>query len=143
MFQLRRFNLNNLRPLPLALPLLMVSFLTACGPVYRTEYTFKPPRTATGRNCAFQCETSRGQCRQIEDLRVDRCEDNSRREVQDCEDRLRWDKNRDSKWYECTGDSCTADYDRCDELYRSCYQSCGGNVTSQTVCVANCEKARE
>ena len=115
--------------------------LTGCGPVYQTDYSFTPPKTDSGRSCTYHCETVKQQCRQIEELRVDRCEDQNRWESQRCEDELYRKKGRDSKWYECgSTQSCTADYEGCDSQYRACYESCGGRVDARTYCVSNCEK---
>ncbi|MFN8392204.1 MAG: hypothetical protein U0136_18070 [Bdellovibrionota bacterium] len=121
-------------------PLFALLAAVGCGPVYDTQYQFVPPENASGRSCIFQCENSRQQCRQLEDYRVEDCERHSDYEKDRCEEDLYRRKGRDPKWYECTGESCTADYDRCDETYRSCYQSCGGEVHAETRCVANCDK---
>ena len=115
--------------------------LSSCGPIYNTDYQFSPPRSEGGRACIFQCEQGRMQCRQIEELQARRCEDNSRYEQQRCRDDLRYNENRSPKWYECNEDSCDPNYGRCDDIYRACYQSCGGEVNSVTRCVANCDQA--
>lgn len=120
--------------------LLFLVAIAGCGPIYDTRYTFEPPRSAEGRACTFQCNQGKLQCQQIEDLNKDRCEQESRRNQQDCEYNIRITKNRSPKWYECGSDSCSADYDRCEESYRSCYESCGGRVNATTVCVSNCDK---
>ena len=125
--------------------LLVLAFVlggvSACGPVYHTDYAFRPPKSAEGRSCVFQCEQSRQQCRQIEDMQQDNCQNRSYWENARCEDDIRRRKGREPKWYECGTDSCSADYDRCDDSYRSCYQSCGGEVQTNTYCVSGCEKA--
>lgn len=114
--------------------------ISSCGPIYDTTYQFIPPNSEGGRACVYQCENSRSQCRQIEDLRVDRCEQDSRYEQRRCEDDVYRREGRGPKWHECGGLVCTPEYDRCDDQYRSCYQSCGGTVQAETRCVANCEK---
>jgi hypothetical protein len=111
-----------------------------CGPVYNTEYQFSPPDSDAGRACVFQCENSRQQCRQLEEYRADDCQRRASWDQQRCEDDIYRRKGREPKWYECGSESCSADYDRCDESYRSCYQSCGGKVNAETRCVANCDK---
>ena len=119
---------------------LLVFTLSSCGPVFNTEYVLTPPKSESGRTCTFQCETVKQQCLQIEELQNQRCEDNSRNEQYNCEYNIRITKNREPKWYECGSDSCSVDTERCEQSYRSCFQSCGGKVDAITRCVANCEK---
>jgi hypothetical protein len=114
--------------------------LTSCGPIYETRYTFSPPRSGEGRNCTYQCEHSKQQCREIEEMRAQRCEEHSRWETERCQRDLER-RGKKEHWYSCGGDSCSADYDRCESSYRSCYESCGGRVNSEEVCTMNCEKA--
>ncbi len=114
--------------------------LSSCGPIYDTVYDFTPPESNAGRACIYQCENSRGQCRQLEEYRADDCERRSDYEVERCEREIWRRKGREPKWYECGGESCSANLDRCDEQYRSCYQSCGGRIRSETRCVANCDQ---
>lgn len=118
----------------------VLSFLSACGPIYSTDYNFSPPRSAEGRACVFQCEIGRQQCNEIEGLKQDRCEHYSDQELYDCERDIRRRKGREPKWYECSSRSCDADSDRCDQSYRYCYQACGGEVNQVTNCVANCDQ---
>lgn len=117
--------------------------LSACGPIYNTDYQFSPPSSSGGRACVFQCEQGRMQCRQIEELQASRCQDHARYEQQRCRDDLRYNENRSPKWYECSAESCAENYDRCEDIYRACYQSCGGEVRATTRCVANCDQARK
>ena len=116
-----------------------IFFFVACGPVYETRYSLVPPESATGRACIFQCETSQSQCEQIQDLEKDRCEDQSQRDQEQCE----WEYRRQGKkpkWYECGSTSCTSDYTQCEERFRRCYQTCGGTVSSENVCVYGCDQ---
>lgn len=128
-------------PTHLRLLLMLVALpLTACGPMYDTFYTFTPPETASGQQCLMQCEHLKMQCRSMEEMRVDACEERSRWAQERCRDDIYRRKHREPKWHECGSESCTADLERCEASYRSCYQSCGGRVTSETRCVANCDQ---
>jgi len=101
-----------------------------CGPMYNTEYTFVPPETPTGQTCVFQCENSKLQCEQIEDMKQERCEDRADREYERCKDR--------EKEKHCYRSYCSVDYSRCETRHRGCYQSCGGKVEEHKKCVAFC-----
>jgi hypothetical protein len=123
------------------LQVVVLTLVTSCGPVYDTNYSFSPPRSAEGRSCIFQCEQSKLQCQQIEDLEASRCRDFAQREERRCRDDIRYNENRTPKWYECSSESCSSDYERCETMHRACYQSCGGEVNVNTNCVANCDQA--
>lgn len=114
--------------------LLFCAALSACGPVYDTQYTFLPPEDSTGRACVFQCDNSKLQCQQLQDQSAELCESRAEREYDRCVDKYGEKK--------CYRDYCSSsDHERCETQYRSCYQSCGGNVRSETVCVAFCDGA--
>lgn len=112
-------------------------FCSGCGPVYDTRYSFIPPTDPVGRSCIFQCENSRMQCNQIEELTKMNCEQRARQEQQACQWRMEM-RGEKEHWYDCTAESCSTDTEQCDSMYRSCYESCGGRVEAQTVCVMNC-----
>ncbi len=119
---------------------LIAIFFTGCGPIYDTQYTFDPPEGGSGRACVAQCETSKFQCEQLEEMKADRCRDRAEREAEQCRNRVYWKEGREPKWYECGTDSCSTDAEKCESRYRSCYQTCGGRVRSETRCVANCDQ---
>ena len=115
-------------------------FLTSCGPVFETHYKFSPPKSSAGYACINQCDVSRVQCLQLEDYQQRDCTDQARYEASECRDNLYRYENRKPKWYECGESSCSVNYDQCDASYRSCYETCGGNVDSETVCTSGCEE---
>ncbi|MBN8547886.1 MAG: hypothetical protein J0M12_01080 [Deltaproteobacteria bacterium] len=113
--------------------------LVSCGPVYETKHSFTPPRSAEGRSCTFQCQTVKLQCQQIEEMQQRQCEDHARWQQRRCQEDLA-DRGKKERWYDCGLESCTANTERCEESYRACYQSCGGQVESREVCTYNCDK---
>jgi hypothetical protein len=115
-----------------ALSALVAVCISACGPVYDTRYTFVPPERPEGRTCVFQCENSKLQCQNMQDMQKQNCEFRAQLEYERCKDR--GEKH-------CYEDYCSSDYSRCDEQYRNCFQACGGTVNRQDVCVAFCEGA--
>jgi len=100
--------------------------LVSCGPIYSTEYTFQPPLSPEGKTCILQCENSKLQCRQMEKMREENC---LLRSALECEDQK-----------ECSKSLCSKDDKICEEIYRNCYQVCGGTVNTQKVCILNCNK---
>ncbi len=119
---------------------LLALSLSACGPIYDTRYSFIPPESQVGRACIYQCENGRQSCLQLEQIKYDNCLDRSRYEQERCQNQLEWEGKKE-KWYDCLGESCSNDTDRCDQNYRSCYLSCGGDVKEENVCIANCDQA--
>lgn len=117
-----------------------VALLSGCGPIYDTQYTFIPPDDGNGRACVYQCENGKQQCEELEELKEESCEERAEAEYARCEERIYRRKGRDPKWNECYRESCSSDSERCETNYRSCYQSCGGKVNAETVCVANCDQ---
>lgn len=99
--------------------------LVGCGPIYNTEYTFQPPLSPEGKTCIFQCENSKLQCKQIEDMKEESCLLRSQLECRDRKD--------------CPTNLCDTNYTMCKEMYRNCYQACGGNIDTKKVCVFNCK----
>ena len=132
--------------LKLALSFLLIAFLTSCGPVYKTNYTYIPPENEEGKSCIFQCDNTKLQCYQLEDMRYQRCLDRADRDYYRCEANRRYVYNYKKKRRECRHNcycfrsSCSQTREVCDDRYRTCYQTCGGSVTSETVCVSNCEE---
>ena len=125
--------------------LLSVS-LIACGPVYHTDYTFDPPGSQSGRTCVLQCDNSKLLCDQLTESRYDSCLQRAELQYQSCESRKIYRIDYESGKTKCVEncycyrESCSRDEETCDKQYRSCYQTCGGKVTSRTYCVSNCEE---
>lgn len=123
--------------------------LTACGPIYNTEYTYSPPSSARGQACVARCEADQSQSRYECRRRTQDCE-NEKARIADREYSryVRWrqqqnlpvDRNRSSfePNYSCPWESeCT---DVVDAQYRACFTSCGGRIDAQQVCVMGCNQ---
>lgn len=134
------FSIRSSKRRRFAAGLICAVTFAGCGPVYDTQYQFTPPENESGRTCVFQCETSKEQCQQIQEMRAESCEDRAEYEYERCVDRIYRRKGREPKWHECSKETCSADVDRCENTYRNCYQACGGKVRAETVCVANCDQ---
>lgn len=129
----------------------MAISLSGCfPPQYRTVYNLDPPTTAEGRACVFQCESAQGQCSILEEMRVDNCRDRVLASRDRCEATL--DAEIDSCLANGLGSAyCYARHncnhvvdncgltDKCITQYNRCFEICGGEVTAQTQCVANCD----
>ena len=111
---------------------LLTLLFVGCGPMYETQFLYNPPDSPQGQVCISQCEMNRINCEQLEDMRKENCEYRAREDYNHCRDY----HNEDS----CFEESCSADYSRCERMYNACYTACGGNVTTQQVCVAFCDQ---
>ncbi len=129
-----------------------VACLTACGPMYQTNYTFTPPSTWRGRQCINHCLQRRGFCRSQCSQHNQLC-----RAQADVLGAVRYSDYmhnhhpyRDGKhhYYQTRSISDFSNYSAChsdcgcEADYKVCYQNCGGTVTAHTVCVANCDKIK-
>src|SRR5688572_2413710 len=56
-------------------------FLSGCGPIYRTDYTYKPPHSNTGLMCINQCMMAKNSCSQLCEMRSDNCKSQARQEA--------------------------------------------------------------
>ena len=130
--------------------------LAACGPQYRTYVTYAPPETAEGRQCLMSCQSMRMACRQQKDDQVQECRRSAETQAQlesirriaeyavsaNAESGKSGSRPlpRDAtpNYSECFArdrrveGQCAADHDLC-------YQNCGGRVTYNTQCIANCD----
>ncbi len=115
--------------------------LSACGPQYSTTYSYIRPATGQGQSCAFQCENSRLQCRQNEELKYENCQ--SKNHTRQLSYDLCVEKNGKKKCSYPTTSFCNKAYKQCKAAYNQCYTTCGGKVNSKTECVANCDKIKK
>ncbi|EGV33103.1 hypothetical protein ThidrDRAFT_0781 [Thiorhodococcus drewsii AZ1] len=132
------------RPLLSALVLgALIPLLTACGPMYRTVYTYTPPSNLEGKRCLNQCLAMREMCRSNAEGRAaqnrSNCQQSAMVNYTACISTAKSDSERakctDSS-YACNEQVNTS---QCDGDYRVCYSNCGGIVDSREVCVSGCQ----
>ncbi len=122
----------------------LVVAMSGCGPMYETSYQLTPPKSSQGQTCVMQCENMKLQCENLAEMKKQMCEDRSAMQVERCEAEIYRKKNRDAKWGECSASqSCSDDTERCLKQYHNCYQTCGGKVKAEQVCVMNCEAVKK
>ncbi|MBP2228041.1 hypothetical protein J2847_001323 [Azospirillum agricola] len=127
----------------------LLALLTACGPIYDTQYSLIPPTSIEGRNCVSQCQQNRSICRQTCTIGQQSCLNEARSralyEYQAYVERQTAEKKPIKRsissfenTYACGANSCEQ---RCDADYRDCFGSvCGGQVIAQKVCTAFCDQ---
>lgn len=131
----------------LALALLALGTLAACGPIYETQYFYTPPEAETALVCTNQCRQIGLLCQQNCDLRYDSCLAEARADAardydyyvrrREAEGKSIDRTLRDFDYsYRCTSSSGCKN--ACVNEFNVCYQTCGGAVTAQQVCVAFC-----
>ncbi|GAA0594106.1 hypothetical protein [Caenispirillum bisanense] len=121
--------------------------LQGCGPVYTTHYDYTAPATPEGKACAAQCQVSQTHCRSSCESAQDACRARARLEaVQEyeryAEARTQAGKKIDrsvssfDRSYSCSSQTCRPG---CDDDFRICYSTCGGQVRATVVCTSGCE----
>lgn len=129
--------------------IVLAAGLSACGPVYDTTYQYSPPASGEGKICANQCSQIEQLCRRNCKLEYDSCLAREREQARwDYEDYVRRQTSRKQPLdkspddfnldYRCTSSSsCEA---TCGNDQRTCYTTCGGEVTATRVCTAFCDQ---
>ena len=121
--------------------------LAACGPVYKTNYDYKPPQTDNGRMCVNQCLNTKSACEQDCHARQVDCEYRADEDAQ-----IQYDNYvRTQRFQHQEIKKTVTDFHRyCDEEtvcaarcvanHNLCYNNCGGVVNGTTICTSGCEK---
>lgn len=126
--------------------MLMVWALSACSPIYQTNYDYEPPSSKMGKVCIAQCIQSKSMCQQMCKMREDNCR------VRAHEDAIVQYENYRDQQRRIDGEikKSVSDFDRgyacsetcdCTNAFNECYGACGGQVIENKVCVAFCDKA--
>ena len=142
---LSNFTVENSYKL-MMLAFVLIFFACSCAPRYRTTYDFTPPTSEQGKTCVFQCENTKLQCEQLQEMKLQNCRDREDLKQQKCQDKAEKEYERcKAKGNQiCFQAACPISEcykgTKCETQYRRCYQTCGGKVTSTRSCVANCEK---
>jgi hypothetical protein len=125
---------------------LITAWLSGCGPVYQTSYTYQPPTSQVGRMCISQCMQTKSSCEQMCQMQDQNCRMMARQnafyQYQQYRDYqtshgLSVDRNLndfDNSFFECRK-SC-----HCSADFNFCYQNCGGVVQEHKVCTAFCDQ---
>ena len=127
-----------------------VLFLSACGPMYQTSYTYTPPVSMRGKMCVMQCQKQKSLCERLAQSNQTNCKlrarDDARFKYESYVSRQR-SKGRKVKktledFYSPWACRSSARSSGCTNDYRACYQLCGGKISSRRQCVAFCDKQK-
>lgn len=124
---------------------LLVGCLSGCGPIYRTDYSYVPPRSDVGKMCISQCLQNKTVNEQMCQMRNDSCRARAHQDAIYQYENYKHERKREGKEVKKSlsdfenSFSCS---DSCDETpnFNICYSTCGGNVITQKTCVAFCGK---
>ncbi|WP_238523038.1 hypothetical protein ACJZTR_02095 [Neorickettsia risticii] len=123
-------------------------------PVYRTSYSFIPPKSQNGRECANKCllmkQTCQNSCNKSNDTQTANILINigkeEKKEKPNSSDKFHesssWEMDEYRKRvqerarYERCQNSCNYDH-------RLCHTNCGGEVIVKTMCVQNCNEEKK
>lgn len=112
--------------------LLMLVALSACGPLYKTEYTLEPPATQQGQICVMQCEQNRTQCKNNVESTLKDCKHSNEIASIKLESCI---KAGEMTCYDTRTACPPPNFEQCNKEHRYCYQSCGGKVFPQITCI--------
>lgn len=120
-------------------------FLSACSPVYQTNYNYVAPKSWKGKQCANRCLRDRSYCRARCQSSNQSCRNTANLEAMPAylsymeeQKKLGFSPTRDVSSF-ADYSNCT-DHCGCESTYRECYANCGGQVIANTQCVAFCKK---
>lgn len=119
--------------------------LMGCGPMYETQYSYRPPASFQGRQCVNQCLRQKSYCEQTCRKDYDRCKllaagvaHVQYKDYQANDNNRSFPKNS-SDFYDDS--SCSQDCG-CVPNYNACYSNCGGEVGTHQQCVAFCGSSK-
>lgn len=126
--------------------LVSIALLSACGPVYKKEYSYVPPVSNVAKMCTAQCVQSKNACEQMCQMRNENCRMQSRQDAmyeyenyREQQERLNKPIDKRIEYFDQGSYRCNTSCN-CAPTYRSCYSACGGEVLERNVCVAFCDK---
>lgn len=124
---------------------MVVGLLTACGPIYETQYAYVPPHSNMGKMCVANCTQGKSMCEQMCQMRKQQCLSDARRDAREDYREYKYDRHREGQAVKKDERDFDRSY-RCNEAcncapqFNSCYAACGGQVLEKQVCVAFCDK---
>ncbi|WP_237111386.1 hypothetical protein [Neorickettsia findlayensis] len=124
------------------------------NPVYSTSYSFIPPKSQSGRECANKCllakQMCQSACEKIHDTRTANILINignkEKKEKHDSLDEFHELNKREMAEYrreikeEARYERCR---DSCNDDHRLCHTNCGGEVIAKTMCIRNCDEEKK
>lgn len=132
--------------------LIALLVLAGCAkPQYQTFTLYDPPEGPKALKAFAPClqtlEREQETCRQGADMRAMQCETRAELAHLRCETaaekkhlECKKDPNAFCIQMPCYKDPCRPDYSACTRTYNIGYGACGGKVSSETRCVAHCDK---
>lgn len=135
-----------LRLFTLLLFVALSGMLLGCGPIYKKEYAYVPPRSSAGKMCLAQCIQGKSNCQQMCQMRNENCRAQARQDAFYQYQEYKHERRREGKEVKKTVNdfdnsffSCNESCD-CTSSFNACYAACGGQVLERDVCVAFCNK---
>ncbi len=118
--------------------------LTACSPVYQTNYSYLAPKTWRGKQCANRCLQDRSACRAQCLQTSQSCRNSANLAATPAyliyvEQQRRHHLPLDQTITDFADYSGCTNHCGCESSYRECFTNCGGEVMANTQCVAFCK----
>lgn len=129
----------------LILSALLMAALVGCGPIYRTDYNYMPPKSSAGKMCISQCLQNKSICEQSCQVSNENCKERAHEDALLQYATYRADQARNNQPIKKSVNDFDTSY-RCNQscdcapAFNSCYSACGGQIQTNKVCVAFCDK---
>ena len=129
----------------MSVTLISVALLSACGPIYKTEYAYTPPASSMGQMCVSQCLQNKSVNEQMCQMRNDACRSQARQNAMYQFEAYRNERKSDGKKVRKDLSDFDQSYlcsDSCDSTptFNACYSACGGQVLERQICTAFCNQ---
>lgn len=127
--------------------LMILTFgLSGCGPSYHVKHSYTPPVSKDAKLCLTQCQIIKNQCKQNRLLKEQLCRNANRFYIGSGSGRKGKRNNRARFQFMHSiplSNACYSEDTSCSAEYNTCYQTCGGKVKTEKVCVSGCNKVKK
>lgn len=127
--------------LPLFFMFVLIVVSSACTPAYQTLYRYSEPVDEKQAVCFPICEKHRIDCVQIAKSEKRNCElrnQIARMTYRQCLSVNKPGPGAIAPNCDANQDFCFSDIERCDNNFRNCFLDCGGEISEDRICTANC-----
>lgn len=116
--------------------LLFSHAITACSPVFETQFTLQEPEMTSQKQCVLQCADLNKSCLVLAQQHLAVCEMNNQYKHIDRYSCLGINNHKPCH---ASPKACIDETGSCEDNFRACFKQCGGAITRESVCISNCD----